>query len=257
MKRLAAATLALTMGAAPASYAESGGTTGSGTAAGAVSPALEAYTEQDLYGTVWSRPDLDARDRSLVTVASLIAQDQADDMPWEFARALDNGVTPAELSEVITHLAFYAGWGKAMAAIPVVEELFARRGVESAELPAADPTLLPLDEEAEAERQRRVQETYGAVSQGVVDNTRDLLFRDLWLRPDLAPRDRSLVTVSALISTGKVEQMPFHLNKAMDNGLTQAEASEVLTQLAFYAGWPNVFSAMPVARDVFEGRSAQ
>jgi 4-carboxymuconolactone decarboxylase len=80
------------------------------------------------------------------------------------------------------------------------------------------------------------------------------LFRDLWLRPDLAPRDRSLVTVSALVATGQVAQMPYHLNRAMDNGLTQAQAAEALTQLAFYVGWPNVFSALPVAKEVFEKR---
>ncbi len=72
-----------------------------------------------------------------------------------------------------------------------------------------------------------------------------------WLRPDLAPRDRSLVTVSALIANGQTAQLTPHLNRAMDNGLTQTEASEAITQLAFYVGWPNVFSAMPVAKDVF------
>jgi len=81
-----------------------------------------------------------------------------------------------------------------------------------------------------------------------------VLFRDLWLRPALAPRDRSLVTVSALISLGHVAQISYHLNRAMDSGLTQAEASEVLTHLAFYAGWPNVFSAVPVAKGVFDKR---
>ena len=80
------------------------------------------------------------------------------------------------------------------------------------------------------------------------------LFRDLWLRPDLAPRDRSLVTVSALITAGQVAQIPFHLNKAMDNGLTRAQAGEVLTQLAFYAGWPHVFSAVPVVKEVLASR---
>ena len=84
--------------------------------------------------------------------------------------------------------------------------------------------------------------------------TTDVLFRDLWLRPSLAPRDRSLVTVSALVAAGQVAQIPYHLNRAMDNGLTKAQASEVLTQLAFYAGWPNVFSALPVAKDVFAKR---
>ena len=139
----------------------------------------------------------------------------------------------------------------------MTREIFAERGVGSEQLPAADPELLPLDEKAETKREAFVQERFGAVSQGVVDNTRDLLFRDLWLRPALEPRDRSLVTVSALISAGQVEQMPFHLNRAMDNGLTEAQASEVLTYLAFYAGWPNVFSALPVARDVFLARAEQ
>jgi 4-carboxymuconolactone decarboxylase len=87
-----------------------------------------------------------------------------------------------------------------------------------------------------------------------VQYTTDLLFRDLWLRPALAPRDRSLVTASALVATGQVAQIPFHLNRAMDNGLTKAEASEALTQLAFYAGWPNVFSALPVVKSVLEKR---
>ena len=67
-----------------------------------------------------------------------------------------------------------------------------------------------------------------------------------------APRDRSLVTVSALIASGQVAQVGYHLNRAMDNGLTQTQASEVLKQLAFYAGWPNVFSALPVVKEVFD-----
>lgn len=85
--------------------------------------------------------------------------------------------------------------------------------------------------------------------------TTDALFLDLWLRPGLAPRDRSLVTVSALVTAGQVAQVPYHLNRAMDNGLTQTQASEVLTQLAFVAGWPNIFSALPVFKEVFTGRN--
>jgi 4-carboxymuconolactone decarboxylase len=257
MKHLSAAALSLSMAVAPSVYAQSSATSEKSEVVRSVSPALEAYTANSLYGGVWQRSDLSPRDRSIVTVSSLIARNQAADMPAEFDRALENGITPAELSETINHLAFYTGWGNAMSAVAVASEAFAERGINVEQLPSADPELLPLDEEGEADRERRVQEAYGKVSEGVVDYTRDLLFRDLWLRPALKSRDRSLVTVSALISTGKVEQMPFHLSKAMDNGLTQAEASEVLTHLAFYAGWPNVFSAMPVARDVFEKRAAQ
>ena len=88
----------------------------------------------------------------------------------------------------------------------------------------------------------------------MVDATERLLFRDLWLRPALAPRDRSMVTVAALIAGGHTEQITFHLNRAMDNGLTKSEASALLHHLAFYSGWPNIFSAMPVAKDVFQSR---
>ena len=63
------------------------------------------------------------------------------------------------------------------------------------------------------------------------------------------------MTVSALIATGQVAQVTFHLNRAMDNGLTRAQAGEVVTQLAFYAGWPSAFSALPVVKDVFDKRS--
>ena len=103
-------------------------------------------------------------------------------------------------------------------------------------------------------RERRSFPQFGNVAPGIVQYTTDVLFRDLWLRPDLAPRDRSLVTVSALIASGQVAQITYHLNRAMDNGLTQEQAAEVVTHLAFYAGWPNAFSALPVVKDVFEKR---
>jgi 4-carboxymuconolactone decarboxylase len=168
--------------------------------------------------------------------------------------ALDNGVKPREISEVITHLAFYSGWGNAMSAVAVTKEVFSKRKIGTDQLASTSPAHLPLDQAAEAQRATRVAEQFATVAPGVVQYTTDLLFRDLWLRPDLMPRDRSLVTVSALIAAGQVAQIPYHLNRAMDNGLTQAQASEVLTHLAFYAGWPNIFSALPVAKDVFEKR---
>lgn len=217
-------------------------------------PALEKYMQERLLGEIWKRPGLALRDRSIVTLAVLITRNQTIDMPFYLNLALDNGVKPSEISETITHLAFYAGWENAMAAAAETKNVFARRRVKADELPAASPKLLPLDEAAEAQRATRVGDQFGSVAPGVVQYTTDVLFRDLWLRPHLAPRDRSLVTVSALVASGQVAQMPYHLNRAMDNGLTQAEASEVFTQLAFYAGWPNVFSALPVAKDVFERR---
>ena len=209
-----------------------------------------------LFGDLWTRPDLSPRDRSIVTLAVLIGRNQAIELPYYFTLALDNGVTAAEISEIITHLAFYSGWSNAIAAAGVAKDVFAERGIGADQLPPASPGLLPLDQAAEEQRATRVQQDVGPVSPGLVQYTGDLLFHDLWLRPDLTPRDRSLVTVSALIAAGQVAQIPFHLNRAMDNGLTKAQASEVLTHVAFYAGWPNAMSAVPVMKRVFESRSA-
>jgi 4-carboxymuconolactone decarboxylase len=219
-----------------------------------VSPALERYTTGPLLGDLWKRPDLSPRDRSVVTIAALIARNQTIELPYHLNLALDNGVTPAEISEIITHLAFYSGWANAMSAVAVAKPIFAARGVTLDQLPVAAPTLLPIDPVAEAKRATSVQDNVGPVSQSLVDDTGELLFKDLWLRPGLAPRDRSLITVSALIASGQVAQVTFHLNRAMDNGLTKAQASALLTHLAYYAGWPNAMSAVPVVKAVFDSR---
>lgn len=133
--------------------------------------------------------------------------------------------------------------------------MFAERNIGADQLPSASPKLLPLDQAAEEKCATNVNQQFGKIALGLVQNTTDVLFRDLWLRPDLAPRDRSLITVAALIATGQVAQITFHLNKAMDNGLTTEQSGEVVTHLAFYAGWPNAFSAVSVVKDVIEKRN--
>lgn len=220
---------------------------------GRVAPALQKYADGALRD-LWQRPDLSPRDRSIVTLSAMIARTQVSEMAGQIALALDNGVKPREISEIITHLAFYSGWPNATAAVGVAKRVFAERTIDADQLPPATPSPLPLDQATEAQRAERVNQLFGAVSPSLVQATTDVLFRDLWLRPDLAPRDRSLVTVSALIASGQVAQIPYHLNRAMDNGLTRAQAAEMITHLAFYAGWPNAFSALPVAKDVFEKR---
>jgi 4-carboxymuconolactone decarboxylase len=220
----------------------------------AVAPALEKYAQGVVLGDLWKRPGLSPRDRSIVTISALIARDQRVELPYYLDLALHNGVKPAEVSETITHLAFYTGWANATGAVPIAREVFKARNIGPEQLPPASGSMLPLDEATEAQRATRVEQQFGKVTPGLVQYTTDLLFRDLWLRSELAPRDRSLVTVSALVATGQVAQITYHLNRAMDNGLTQEQAGEVVAHLAFYAGWPNAFSAAPVFKDVFEKR---
>jgi 4-carboxymuconolactone decarboxylase len=203
---------------------------------------------------LWKRPGLSARDRSIVTLSALIARNQTIGILHYTKLALDHGVRPGEISELVTHLAFYAGWSNAFSAVPAIGEVFAQRAIDATQLASISPALLPLDLAAEAQRAEHVDAQFGEAFPGMVQATTELLFRDLWLRPGLAPRDRSLVTVSALIAAGQVAQVPYHLTRAMDKGLTQAQASEVVMHLAFYAGWPCAFSAMPVVKDIFEKR---
>lgn len=86
----------------------------------------------------------------------------------------------------------------------------------------------------------------------LIEYTETVLFGDVWERPQLSKRDRSLIVVATLISTYRPEQLRGHLQRALDNGLTKEELSEVITHLAFYAGWPAAMTAANVAREVFE-----
>lgn len=258
MKISTAVALALSLGSAVA-IAETGTQRGplSDTDIEAVSPALGRYASTRLAGDLWKRKDLSPRDRSLVTVAAVIARNQTVLLPEQLDLALKNGVKPAELSETITHLAFYAGWGNAIAAAAVTKEIFLQKRINAEQLPHAEEELLPVDEKSEAARAERVERSIGSAAPGLVSDTTDVLFRELWLRPGLAPRDRSLVTLSALIANGQTQQIPPHLNRAMENGLTRQQASGALSHLAYYTGWPNAFSAAPVFKTVFEQRKSK
>jgi 4-carboxymuconolactone decarboxylase len=95
------------------------------------------------------------------------------------------------------------------------------------------------------------QRLLGDFSPKLAQLTDDVVFGDIWARPELPARDRSLITVAALITNGSTEQLRGHLARARENGLTEAELKEVIIHLAFYAGWPRAMSAVTVAREVF------
>jgi 4-carboxymuconolactone decarboxylase len=90
----------------------------------------------------------------------------------------------------------------------------------------------------------------------LVELTDRVLFGDIWERKELSKRDRSLVTVAALIALNRPEQLRFHLGKALENGLKKEELIEAITHLAFYAGWPNAMSAILMAKELFSAQTA-
>ena len=105
---------------------------------------------------------------------------------------------------------------------------------------------------SESKAQTLAQQLVGDFAPKLAEITDDVLFGDVWARAELSQRDRSLVTVAALIANGNTEQLPGHLSRAKTNGLSESEIAEVIIHLAFYAGWPRAMSAVRVAKDVFK-----
>ena len=100
------------------------------------------------------------------------------------------------------------------------------------------------------------RQAFGDIAPALADYTDKVLFGDVWERPGLSPRDRSLITVASLVSLYRTNELPFHIGRALDNGVTRDELTELITHLAFYAGWPTANTALPIARRVFDGREA-
>lgn len=92
---------------------------------------------------------------------------------------------------------------------------------------------------------------WGDIAPRLTEISDIILFDDVWQRPGLSPRDRSLITVASLISLYRGNELPFHLNKALENHVTRDEIIEMVTHLAFYSGWPTASSALAIAREVF------
>jgi len=222
----------------------------------AVAPRFADYTSDLLFADVWERAGLAMRDKCILTCAALIAVNRAGYLKFHGSRALDNGVTPRELSEIVTHLSFYCGWPMATAAAMELAKVYEERGIGAADVAALDAPLLELDPAAEAARKHVVASAIAPISPGLARDTDEVLFADLWRRQDLAPRDRSMVTVAALIAMGQPEQLTFHVNRAMDNGLAESELGMALSHLAFYVGWPRAMSAVGAVRQILDDRKA-
>jgi 4-carboxymuconolactone decarboxylase len=199
-------------------------------------------TDDVLYGDVWRRPELSPRDRSLVTIAALIATGKPAQLAGHLGRALDNGVRPSEASGVLAHLAIYSGWPNAVSALQIYDEVYTARKVDTAALrTASSPLSAPA---ADAQRPKTAIDEVGGVAPKFAALTYDVVFGDLWRRPDLTPRDRSLVTIAALAAMGEDGELEMYVQRGLQSGLTDAQIVEALTHVAFYAGWPKAAKAL-------------
>lgn len=223
-----------------------------------VAPVLVTFTQERIVEELWHRPGLSSRDRAITTVATLIARNAQNAYPYYFNKALDSDVTPAELSELITHTAFYAGWPNAFAAAGALKGIFDERGVAVEDLPAVEEALLPTEVAVpdDALRAAYIAAHVAPVSEALQHFTNDLLYANLWHRSALAPRDRALATVAILAALGQSAFFPVYLTRALTQGVTRTEVGEMLAHTAFYAGWGYAIQAAEAAKSLFEAQDA-
>lgn len=210
-------------------------------------PYLGQVRDQYVYGDIWERPGLSARDRSMITVAVTQALYATNELKLHMGRALDNGITQAEISEIIAHTLWYSGFPTGVNAARVSAEVFAERGLPaippgaSSREPAIDPELEFPNSYAQAPYLR--------------DLLNQVLYAETWKREELSPRDRSMITVAVGIALNTLSEVRYHSGRALDNGVTQTELAEMITHVAFYAGFPNAVNSAQVIAEVYTARN--
>ena len=209
-------------------------------------PYLGEVRDKYVYGDIWERPGLSARDRSMITVAVNQALYATNELKLHMGRALDNGVTQAEISEIIAHTLWYSGFPTGVNAARVAAEVFAERGLPASP-PGVSPRTPPVNPELEFP---------GAFPQTpyLRDLLNEVVYAETWTRAELSPRDRSMITVAVGTAMYASSEVRYHSGRALDNGVTQSELAEVITHVAFYAGIPTAVNAAQVMAEVFEAR---
>ena len=210
------------------------------------SPYLGQILREDLYGDIWLRPALSPRDRSLVTIAVNQSLYATEEIRAHVRRGLDNGLTQAEISELIAHVLVYSGFPTGVNAARVATEVFQERN-----LPAVPPS-------SPRNRDPVVPPAYPnsfPATPYLAALLNEWVYGEVWERPDLSKRDRSLATIAVAQAMGAASELRSHLGRGLDNGVTQAEIAEVITHVAFYTGIPSAVNAARVAAAVFEARN--
>ena len=227
--------------------------------------ALGSYAVDYIMGELWARPQLSRRDRSLLVVSVLMAQTRDEELELHTEIGLRHGLTRVEIEEALLHVAAYAGFPAAMASVRHLDNVWNRLdGTERVEGRAAAEHLDDDERDRRAIDVRRTLTEGRASADAAVDlgMLQDFLgdvgtvafrwaFGEVWSRPGLSRRDRSLVVIAILGALGQEGELAFHVPGGLHHGLTRIEIEEVFVHLTGYAGFPRAVSGMRAARAAF------
>lgn len=222
-------------------------------------------------GEIWSRPGLSRRDRSLVVISALTALGRERELKAHVGGGLNHGLTRDEVDEIMVQLSAYIGMPLALAGAGVVAQVIAERdGTETRETPPPPPelkddatcredgkdvlrTLLGMPEGSDMEfAATATVEQLGDIGVLVLDHA----FGEIWSRPQLSRRDRSMVVISALAASSLAHELEIHLGAALNHGVTRDEICEVMITMVLYGGFPRAIDGMHLATKVFAAADA-
>ncbi len=219
----------------------------------------------DMVGEVWSRPQLSRRDRSLLVISVLATQARDEELELHTQVGLHHGLRRSEIEELLLHVAAYAGFPAAMAAVRRMDAAFRKaEGVERL------PPRPPAERLSDAERDARAADVRRTLTAGraAADPAADLanlqrvlgdvgtvafrwVFGEVWSRPELSRRDRSLSVIAILAALGQADELAFHVPAGLNHGLGRAEIEEIMVHLCLYAGVPRGVAGLRAARAAF------
>ena len=225
--------------------------------------ALGSYVVDFALGDVWSRPGLSRRDRSLIVITMLTTLNQLNQLRGHVDGGLNHGLTRTEVEEVFVQLAGYAGFPRAIDGMTVATEVFRER-LGSDELPPSAPAEYKEDDRRSADARSvmdRMSENQppGGIGVSMGDFTGDagrFAFGDLWSRDQISRRDRSLVVCSTLVTQDKPTELRFHLQAALNHGVTLDELRELMITAIVYVGFPTGVEGFRVLGEVEERSDA-
>jgi 4-carboxymuconolactone decarboxylase len=229
--------------------------------------ALGTFAMSAVLGDLWCRPQLSRRDRSLVVVSVLMAQGRDEELELHVANAVRHGMTREEIEELLLHVAAYAGFPAAMSSVRKVDAAFNRLDGNE---PGARRQRQGAEHLDDAERDRRAADVRRTLTNGraapdpstdmanmvgLLGDVGTLAFRfafgEVWSRPQLSRRDRSLCVIAILAALGQDHELAVHVPGGLHHGLTRTEIEEVMVQMTLYAGFPRAVDGMRATRAAF------